>query len=90
MIIIKKVTLGEHNGVGRRKGCRDTGTSVVWQVIHEDLSHIGVSRKKDAQLIADLINEHLPEWDGSGCIEAIARNFANQEQLIQMNDIREI
>ena len=90
MVSIKKVTLGEHNGAGQRNGCRDTGTSIVWQVIYENLDHIGVSRKRDAQLIADLINENLPEWDGSGCIELMARSFANQEQLIKLNDIKVI
>ena len=95
MFTIDKSTLADA-GPNRRasRNCYYTGQTVCW-TIRYDLTDqiINVSRKKDAILIARLMNEHFPKYDGKFDIMIRLRRLAlehNLPELDQLIDVREV
>lgn len=77
MFTVKKTTLADARFTGYDvaplgSNCNYTGQSVRWQVIHDGLQVAIVIRKKDAELLSTLCNEHYPDWDGFGDIASIS------------------
>lgn len=92
MFTIQKSTLSDHNrGIcGSRNNCYYKGSTVCWVLLCDGEDFGAVTRKKDAELVAELMNENLPEWDKRGDHFRMVMKFATEQQQSQLWDMKEV
>ncbi|PHS13454.1 MAG: hypothetical protein COA78_06875 [Blastopirellula sp.] len=95
---VKKTNLGEQNrGIcGNRNNCRYNGRSICWALLLDGENYGALTRKRDAELVAKIMNENFPSWDKIGDIFGMVQTFCSnneethQSELFQTWDFKEV